>query len=272
MDKYLFVCDLDGTLLNKKHELSKSTIRYIKKLVKKGHYLVINTGRPYQGMLSFKNALNIDCPYICDNGASIYWDSNPNFPIFNSIPMDIARNFYEEIDKYIYSTMFSYHQKIVFQNRNRIPSFMIHINNETLIEEGIAKELINTPILIATVYIHEEDRQNFIAILNKYKEHIAHRDWGTHLGLHSYELFSANSSKGNALIYLKNYLNITKNYTIAFGDDLNDIELLKKADVGVAMINGRSLLKTIANDITKHPNSKNGVIKYIKKCLRKNSK
>jgi len=270
MNKYLFISDLDGTLLNKKHQLSKRTIKYIKKLSEQGHYFAINTGRPYQGMYKFKEELNIDCPYICDNGGSIYWDSNPDFPVFNGISPDVVKDLFLEINPYIYGAMFASHQKIIFQNRKNVQDFIVHINDETKVYEDCVLENLNEPITLISLYIHEENRNEVLNIFNKYKEYISYRAWGTHNGIKSFEIFSVNSSKGNALKYLKNYLNVDQ--AMAFGDDLNDIDMLNAADIGVAMINARTSLKTNVKFLTFKNNHNNGVIHFIKKYLRKNSK
>lgn len=272
LKKYLIVCDLDGTLLNKKHDLSKRTIRYIKKLIKQGHIFVINTGRPYQGMLRFKNKLDIDCPYICDNGSSIYWDSNKDFPVFNKIDKNEVKNFLKELHPYIYSTLLSSHQKLYFINRNKIPRWMIHINEETQVIELDNLDNIDEDITLMSIYIHEEDRSKVAEILDKYSNIISYREWGVHLGLRSYELFSSKASKGNALIYLRDYLNIEEECVIGFGDDLNDIDLLKKCYVSVAMVNSKSALFNYAKHTTKYSNRKNGVVRFLKKYLKENGK
>lgn len=272
LKKFLFVSDLDGTLLNKKHDLSRSTIRNIRKLVKKGHYVVPNTGRPYQGTIKFIDKLQIDCPFICDNGGSIYWHGHNDFPKFYQIDKEIAISFFKEIDEFVYSAMLASHQKIYLKNSSKIPFWMKHRNEETqLIEEDYLNN-IDTDITNISIYIFEEDRNKMLEALDKYKDHINYREWGSHLGLRSYELYSVNSSKGNAMLYLKKYLEIEDGCVLGFGDNLNDIELLEKADVPVSMKNSRSELHKYSKYITKHSNKKNGVIKFIKKYLKQRGK
>ena len=74
------------------------------------------------------------------------------------------------------------------------------------------------------------------------------------------------------MLYLKKYLKIEDGCILGFGDNLNDIELLEKADVPVSMKNSRSELHKYSKYITKHSNRKNGVIKFIKKYLKENGK
>ena len=53
---------------------------------------------------------------------------------------------------------------------------------------------------------------------------------------------------------------------IAFGDNFNDIEMLKNVGCGIAVANGRQEVKAIADDITL-TNTENGVAHYIKQHL-----
>ena len=72
MEKYLIALDMDGTLLNKSHVISKTTSDYFKQLEKDGHIIVIASGRPVRGIMNFYKELELDTPIICYNGAYIY--------------------------------------------------------------------------------------------------------------------------------------------------------------------------------------------------------
>jgi hypothetical protein len=50
---------------------------------------------------------------------------------------------------------------------------------------------------------------------------------------------------------LAHILNFTVDQVIAFGDGENDIQMIQRAGMGIAMANGIDQLKNIANDIAK---------------------
>lgn len=269
MNKYLFSSDMDGTILNLDHKLSESTIIKIKKLVNDGHIFTLNTGRPYQGMIYFKNKLEIDCPYVCDNGASIYWDNNPDFPIFFSIDKNTVINFFKEINDITYCAMVTSHKKYFFQNRPFVPSFIIHLDKDVIIKEGLIKDIVDEDILTMTVHVKKENLEEIKAILNKYPQ-LNSRYWGENNDICAFDIYSIKANKGKALDYLRDYLQIAPNHTVSFGDELNDLELIKHADIGVAMINACDELKRISDDITDKPHYEDGVLDYINKLIKNN--
>lgn len=68
-----------------------------------------------------------------------------------------------------------------------------------------------------------------------------------------YDYFSIapqNIGKGPALDFLKDYLKINTNDTMAIGDNLNDIDLLKSSGVGVAVANAYEPVKKVATYTT----------------------
>ncbi len=56
----------------------------------------------------------------------------------------------------------------------------------------------------------------------------------------------------------------TRENTWAFGDGINDIEMIQYAGHGVAIGNACDELKAIADEVCK-PISKNGLVKYLMK-------
>jgi len=68
-----------------------------------------------------------------------------------------------------------------------------------------------------------------------------------------YDYFSIapqNIGKGSALDFLKKYLKINTNDTMAIGDNLNDIDLLKSSGIGVAVANAYEPVKKVASYTT----------------------
>ncbi|MCI7239359.1 MAG: HAD-IIB family hydrolase, partial [Anaerococcus sp.] len=71
-------------------------------------------------------------------------------------------------------------------------------------------------------------------------------------------------NKGRSLIEIADYYKIDHKDTIAFGDEINDIEMIKAAGVGVAMGNASEDIKKAAKFITLS-NDENGVAVYLNK-------
>lgn len=78
-----------------------------------------------------------------------------------------------------------------------------------------------------------------------------------------------NNSKGKAINILLKYLNINKDQTICFGDQMNDYPMFESCKYSVAMINGNEELKKKATFITEFTNDEDGVAHFIEKYIIK---
>ncbi|MBR3266554.1 MAG: HAD-IIB family hydrolase, partial [Bacilli bacterium] len=63
MTKKLIFIDLDGTLLNDSFELSPYTVKVLKEVSKKGHKVILASGRPPRAMLPYYKQLGLDTPF-----------------------------------------------------------------------------------------------------------------------------------------------------------------------------------------------------------------
>ena len=62
--------------------------------------------------------------------------------------------------------------------------------------------------------------------------------------------------------------NIPNENIIAFGDGLNDIDMLQHSGIGVAMKNALPEVKKISNYVTEKTNDEDGVIAFLEKYLK----
>ena len=81
------------------------------------------------------------------------------------------------------------------------------------------------------------------------------------------DIVPKNVSKGAALKFLSNYLQINENEILAVGDNLNDLEMLKNAGVGIAVNNAYPEIKQIANYVTEKPVEKGAFAEAIYKFI-----
>ena len=71
----LIASDMDGTLLNNRHEIDDETVEAIKKAEENGIIFAISTGREYDNVEPFLKKHNIRCQCVLMNGAE-YRDEN----------------------------------------------------------------------------------------------------------------------------------------------------------------------------------------------------
>ena len=82
----------------------------------------------------------------------------------------------------------------------------------------------------------------------------------------NWEINKEGTDKGRGLLMLGEILGIKREEIMACGDGMNDLEMLKTVGFGVAMENGRSEVKAVADYITES-NNEDGVAKAIEKFV-----
>lgn len=65
----MVVSDMDGTLLNKKAEVSAKNLEAIRRLTENNIEFVIASGRDYQGVYSITSRYGLECEAILGNGS-----------------------------------------------------------------------------------------------------------------------------------------------------------------------------------------------------------
>lgn len=68
---------------------------------------------------------------------------------------------------------------------------------------------------------------------------------------HFLEITPKNITKAHSLIFLADYLGIDPHEIVAFGDQENDIAMLKVSGTSIAMGNAKKQVKSIADEVTK---------------------
>ncbi len=81
-----------------------------------------------------------------------------------------------------------------------------------------------------------------------------------------FDVFNSDNDKSKGIELMMKHVNFTWKDTIAFGDSTNDIHMLQKADIGVAMGSATEYVKSFANFSTTSVYD-NGIYNGIKKIL-----
>ena len=82
------------------------------------------------------------------------------------------------------------------------------------------------------------------------------------------EITNENVNKWTAIEFLLDKLNIKREEVLAIGDNMNDIEMIQGAGLGVVMGNSNPKMKEIADEIVADNNSE-GVLEALEKFVLK---
>ena len=80
------------------------------------------------------------------------------------------------------------------------------------------------------------------------------------------QIMHKDATKGQAVSALANHWGISLSEVVAFGDDFNDIEMLKKCAIGVAVENAIEEVRTVADFIC-DTNDNDGVAKWLEERM-----
>tara|TARA_R110000868_G_scaffold49156_12_gene158684 strand:- start:2239 stop:3042 length:804 start_codon:yes stop_codon:yes gene_type:complete len=250
--KYKLICsDIDGTLLNKERELSKFTISEVQR-ISPMPFILISSRMP-KAMRHLQQHLgNSHAPIIAYNGGLILHN---NTTLHSTVINNSVLEFILEscIDTSIHISL--YHNDDWF-----VPSLdswaTREINNTKVNPEIKSNHDVLKAWKLKGIGAHKimcMGDENDIDLLYKTleKEHaddiILYRSKSTYI-----EISHKAISKKTAIeLLLKQcYPHISMDEVLAFGDNYNDIEMLKSVGLGIAVGNANETVLKIANKIT----------------------
>lgn len=269
MNFELICIDMDGTLLNKKHKISRVSKEALKKAYDMGIQIVISTGRMYTDARFYTNLLDVKSPVIASNGAIIKDIDNriihkstikedlPEkllklFTGFNAKPTYYTPEkaytgnlfFYLVIQYFKITGMTERKLKIEYVGTWKKWSHILNIEKNNIIKCEIISE---DKRKLAKVY-DKLIKINEIEIASSAK--------------HNIEITGKGVSKGKAAEILASCYNIEREKIIAIGDSENDLSMIEFAGMGVAMGNAIDIVKKKADYIT-DTNDNDGAAKAV---------
>lgn len=272
---YRVVCiDLDGTLLDDKKEISKRTIDLLGKLVENGIKVIVATGRHYYMVVDFLKELNHDVLVCANNGAMCrFKDSGELFKVHyldkNLVEKVVCIAREEDLNSYVYVDSFVEDYNLIVEDRlPKVSHFEERIVDKRVTEKNIKHfsevkfEDINSTLCVAYL----DKRENILRLNDRFLDvsSVIKNIYTVPDGRSVMEIQSLESDKWIAISdYIKS-IGVDFSEVITFGDEFNDINMVKEAGLGFAMKNGIEPLKKVSDRITKYTNNEDGVYFELK--------
>lgn len=269
--KALYISDLDGTLLNSQKEISETTKKTLNALVASGGYFSVATARTAVSSQKILAGVPMNTPVVLMNGAAIYDLADSTYLKTETIPPAAAYSIIEVIKKhnitgFMYSVVANQLQ-IYYESLNTTALTAYHDERvmkyaKSFEQVACFSNKIRDDKVIYFAFMGPKARLS--ALLPDLKKlagigMVLSHDVYTE-NLWYLEVYSASASKYNAVNFIRSYCAFDR--VIGFGDNVNDIPLLKACDEFYAVANGVYELKEQATGIIADNNS-DGVARFI---------
>ncbi len=254
----LFVCDLDGTLLDHTHDIDDVVMSGIKEVLAKGHYFAISTGRCMYDRSQINFGIEHDHMFtIALNGALVY---DSSFEVIADRPIDkeIVATFLHDLD----DVLVRYEAK----DHGASP-FTVERADAYLLEEGLYEEfdphrhahyLRNSRYGVKAADILAEDiykiniilanstlKEKADAALAKHSDKVVNAPWGEGF----YDITDRRADKGTVAKYLADKLHIDYQDVHVYGDSYNDVGMLSMFSNSTCPSNANEAAKAAAKRI-----------------------
>lgn len=269
----LIAFDLDGTLLNTQKEIPEENLQALCRAAEKGIEVVPATGRFFDAMPEQIRNLPFLHYAITVNGAKVYdcrrkcAVSQADLSLAQTMEILACLEQYPVIyDCYINDRAWADQKNWdKLETYIKDPHVLKMVRRTRKPVEDLKQFLVRQgkPVQKITVFTGDEDlRQTLYGCMEAQVP-------GTIVSSSlpgNIDINHSSANKGAALLHLSELLATAPEQTMAFGDGLNDLQMIQSAGIGVAMENGDPRLKQSA-DIIADSCDNNGVAKVINQIL-----
>ena len=262
----LYVTDLDGTLLRSDTSISDHTAETLNRLIDKGVMFTYATARSFASASPLVEKLDLRCPAVIFNGVFVV-DPKTGEHLIENVYSDecqkLARDFFisENLAPLVYANIDG--RERVSYLESRIDDVANYVNSrkddKRLRPVKSYGELFEGDIFYFTV-IDPKDVSTLDRVFTLENGFARNVQRDTYDDMIWYEIYDKSASKANAVLQVKDLIKADE--LVCFGDNLNDISMIKAADVGVAVENACAELKKSA-DVIIDSNNNDGVADFI---------
>lgn len=268
-NRKVFFTDLDDTLLNSEKQISPENAAAIEAALAQGHQIVICTGRPLLGAIPQIEELGLNkegCYAITYNGGLIYDSYNRKTIFKKSISLDYTKYIFQKAKEFdLYCQTYDDTYLIAPQDSPYLQYYVNSTHMTARIDPDCPDNLTEEPVKI--LIIDDPDCRK----ANAYRKAMSEWAKGKVEIFYSSPIYlehvAVGISKGEALRWLCDYLDIPLENTVAAGDAENDAPMLAAAHIGAAMANAVPVTKAAADYITENDCNHSGVAEILRKFV-----
>lgn len=259
-DIRLIAADLDGTLVDDEKRIHDEFWPLVDELHARGITFCPASGRQYFNLLALFEDVAADVVFIAENGT--YVVAGGKEMSSDCMSLDVARQVVRSVRGIPGAGAVLCGKRSAYVERSD-EEFLRHVRPYYTREQVVADLLdVEDDVLKVAVYDFVSGERNAAPRLAEFR--------ATHQvaisGPHWVDVMSPTANKGRALRQIQARLGVTPDQTMAFGDFLNDLEMMDAAAYSFAMANAHPLLKERANWVAP-TNNANGVVRTIRTVL-----
>ena len=245
--------DLDGTLLDSNKNLSPANLAALERAAAAGIELVPTTGRFFSAMPAPIRELPFLRYAITINGAAVS-DLRAGKTIYQAeMPWRLALDIMRELDPLpvVYDCYMGNRAYMTAALKERIddmvssPHYRRMLRDLRISVPDLKEYLMEQKKDVQKIQFFSPDealRKRLLKELPLRYENI----YASTSVPDNVEINQIHANKGEALMVLADYLGVPRDVTMAFGDGLNDLSMIKDAGIGVAMANACGEAKELA--------------------------
>lgn len=240
----LIASDMDGTLLDEHGEVSPETYDLILALREKGVHFAASSGRRFDRLCQFFAPVRDKMDFVAANGAQVYVDGElVDREVFSHLGI---RRLAKTVGKFesLHMALFDDEKSFLLDDEDK---FVREIDKDLPNAERIwYLPAPDVSILKISIYCEDGHVMDYAYALS--------RELGDEFlfapsGTHWIDALQRGVNKATGIEQVMAHHGITRDEVMAFGDSMNDYEIIRFVGTGCAMANGRPALKAVANRV-----------------------
>ncbi len=266
----LIVSDLDGTLLNSDHVVSPWTEQVIRQARAQGVLFTVATGKTFSSTVGLIEQFDIEIPVICGNGTQVF-APNGDLRFVDPIPPEMALHALDMArTRQFTPVLYTETGLLAPAHDANVQELIDHHEPVPDFTPAIEQAIHNGHKPFKLVLMHQ-NAATVDAFQYELEQVFAGKAQVLRSGLASVvEVLPSAASKATALEFILQDVGLTWAETMCLGDSFNDLEMLNRAQIGVAMGNAPHPIRAGADYVT-GTNDADGVGHAIKHFVLESS-